>query len=60
MESVAAASSSLDPAMSMKEEECPSPTTEDVGKTSGRFIESSKIVARSSSDVWNNCHDSPI
>jgi hypothetical protein len=47
MKSAAAALSSLDPAMSMDEEECPSLTTEDVGKTSGSFIESSRIVARS-------------
>jgi hypothetical protein len=51
-EPAAAASSSLDPAMSLKEEECPSLTTEDVGKTSGSLIESSGVVARSRSDVW--------
>jgi hypothetical protein len=54
MESAAAASSSRDLATSLKEDECPSLTTEDIEKTSGSLIESSGIAARSRSDVWKN------
>ena len=54
MESAVDASSSLDQAMSFKEEQCPSLTAEDIGKTSGSLVESSGVVARSRSDVWKN------
>ena len=52
MESAVDASSSLDQAMSFKEEQCPSLTAEDIGKTSGILVESSGVVERSRSDVW--------
>jgi hypothetical protein len=54
MESWAAASSSLDSTMCLKEEECASLTTEYVVKTSVRLIESSGVVARSRSGVCKN------